>query len=140
MAEGSRPVPFPDLETRPYWEAARAHRLELPKCGQCGRFRFPPKPRCSDCLSKDSRWVEVSGRGTVYTYCVMHDTLVPGIAPPYVVAVVELEEQPGLRLVANILGAAPGDVRIGMAVEVEFQDLNGEIALPQFHPALTASS
>lgn len=135
MTPGTRPLPFPDQESRPYWEAAREHRLSVPRCNQCGSFFFPPRPRCPGCMSKDVAWVDLSGRGTVYTYCVNHDTLVPGIDPPYVVAVVELEEQPGLRVVTNIVDAAPKDVRIGLPVTVTFQDVNGTVTLPQFRPA-----
>jgi uncharacterized OB-fold protein len=80
-------------------------------------------------------WVEMSGRGTVFSYCVMHLPLVAGFAPPYVVADVELEEQTGLRITTNILNCSVKDVRIGMEVTVTFEDREGGVSLPQFEPA-----
>jgi uncharacterized protein len=80
-------------------------------------------------------WVVLSGRGTVFSYCVMHLPLVAGFAPPYLVAEVELEEQPGLRVTTNILNCPIGNVRIGMALTVTFEDREGGISLPQFEPA-----
>ena len=80
-------------------------------------------------------WVELSGRGTVFSYCVMHLPLVAGFAPPYVVAVIELQEQPGLRITTNILNCPIDGVRIGMAVTVTFEDREGGNAVPQFEPA-----
>jgi uncharacterized OB-fold protein len=79
-------------------------------------------------------WVPMSGRGTVFSYCVMHMPLVAGFAPPYVVAEVELEEQPGLRVTTNILHCPIDAVRIGMAVVVTFEDREGGVSLPQFEP------
>jgi uncharacterized OB-fold protein len=80
-------------------------------------------------------WVALSGRGTVFSYCVMHLPLVAGFAPPYLVAEVELEEQPGLRVTTNILNCPIGNVHIDMAVTVAFEDREGGISLPQFEPA-----
>ena len=133
MAETGRPLPVPDLDSTPYWEAAHQHRLVLPRCRGCGRFNFPPQPYlCPHCGAEDLAWTALSGRGTVYTFSVMHDSLVRGLPPPYVVASVELEEQPGLRVVANIPGCSVGEVFIGMPVEVTFEDVDAEISLPQF--------
>ena len=77
----------------------------------------------------------MSGMGTVVSYCVMHLPLVAGFAPPYVVADVELTEQPGLRVTANILNCPIGDVHIGMPVKVTFEDRAAGVSLPQFEPA-----
>ena len=134
MAEPAKPVPFPDMETAPFWAAARDHRLALPQCRECGFIVFPPKSRCPRCLSTNVAWTDMSGRGTVYTFSVMHDTFMRGYDPPYVVAEVELEEQPGLRLTSNILDCAIGDVHIGMPVEVTFEDRTEDVSLPQFRP------
>lgn len=130
-----RPVPVEDADTRPYWEAARQHRLELPRCDDCGKFCFPPRPRCPACLSSALRWSKLSGRGTVYSYSVICVPIVRGLEPPYAVAQIELEEQAGLRLIANILDCDPNDVRIGMPVEVTFEDVEENFTLPQFRPA-----
>ena len=130
-----RPIPQPDLESAPYWEAAKSHKFLMPKCTACGNRFFPPRHFCPKCLSERVEWSAVSGKGTVYTYCVMHDTFVPGIKPPLAVAQIELNDQPGLRITANILECRPEDVRIGMPVEVTFEQVGPGVVLPQFRPA-----
>jgi uncharacterized OB-fold protein len=133
MAEDARPAPLPDGESAPYWAAAKAHKLELPHCATCGRYVFPPRALCPVCLVPPG-WSEVSGRGTVYTFTIMRDSFMKGFEPPYVVAEVELEEQPGLRLVTNIVGCDVGDVHIGQPVEVTFEDRSDTVTVPQFRP------
>ncbi len=130
-----RPLPVPDLDSEPYWKAAREHKLMLPRCRDCGHIEFPPRHYCRNCKSLNLQWTEMSGRGTVYTFSIMRDTLVRGLDPPYVVARVELDEQPGLQLVSNIVGIPVDQVRIGMPVEVTFEDVTDDISLPQFKPA-----
>ncbi len=132
MAE--RPLPVPDLDSAPYWEAAREHRFRLPRCNDCGTIAFPPRATCSKCLAGNMSWTDLTGRGTVYTYCVMHDTLIRGMEPPFVIAQVELEDQPGLRITSNILDCPIENVRIGMPVEVTFEEVNEQVTLPQFKP------
>jgi len=117
----------------PFWEAARQHRLVLQRCDGCGTYQFPPLPVCRTCHATDVAWVDVSGRGTVFTFTVMHDTLIPGLEPPYVVALVAPEEAPAMRITTNILECPVAAVRIGMPVEVCFQEV-GEVTLPQFRP------
>ena len=134
MVEQSKPVQFPDMETEPFWAAAREHKLMLPKCQECGFIIFPPKARCPRCRSTNVQWTELSGKGTVYTFSIMHDTFIRGYEPPYVIAQVELEEQPGLRLNSNILECEVSAVHIGMPVEVTFEDRTEEATLPQFRP------
>ena len=124
--------------TAPYWRAARQHRLDLQRCGGCGRLQHPPGPSCERCHSSELEWSTMSGRGEVYSFTVVHHSVHPVTAGhlPYVVALVELEEGP--RLVANI-GRCPIDqVRIGLPVTVCFDDLGEEITLPQFEPATQA--
>jgi uncharacterized protein len=128
----SKPVPLPDRDSSPYWDAARRHRLMLPKCRACGRLWFPPKPRCPICLSEQMDWTEVSGHGAIYSYCVMGMNLVPGFVLPYVIAVVELDDAPGCRLTANIVDCPAEAVQIGLPVEVVFEDRTAEVTLPQF--------
>ena len=129
-----RPLPVPDIDSAPYWEAAKAHKLQLPRCVACGTYAFPPRANCNKCLSTDMVWTELSGKGTIYTYCVMHDTLVRGMEPPFVIAQVDLDEQPGLRLTSNILACPIEQVEVGMSVEVTFEDVTDEVTLPQFRP------
>ena len=133
----AKPIPIPDLETAPYWDAARRHVLMLPRCNRCRHVLFPPRPECPACLADDVAWVEMSGRGTVYTYCVMRVSLVPGYEAPYVVAQVALEEDPDVRLTANVVECPIEAVQIGMPVEVTFEDRTPEASLPQFRPRRT---
>lgn len=134
MTQPSKPLPFPDMETEAFWAAAREHKLMLPKCQECGFITFPPKSQCPRCQSTRVEWTRMSGKGTVYTFSTMHDTFIRGYEPPYVVAQVELEEQPGLRLNSNILECDVKDVHIGMPVEVTFEERTDEVTLPQFQP------
>jgi len=129
-----RPIPVPDLDTAPYWGAARGHELRLPRCPACSTFVFPPKPRCPRCLTQPLEWVRVSGRGTVRSFVIMRDTFIKHFPPPYSVAEVELEEQPGLVLYTNIIECDVNDVRIGLPVEVTFEDRSPEVSVPQFRP------
>ena len=135
MTTNARPVPVPDPESQPYWDAAARHALELPYCDACARYVFPPRPACTRCLAAPLRWVAVSGRGTVYSFAVMHESYMRGFDPPYLVAQVELDEQPGLRFTTNLIDCEPGGARIGMRVEVAFEDRGEGVAVPQFRPA-----
>lgn len=128
----ARPIPVSDPETAPYWEGAKAHELRLPRCAKCGHYEFPPKPRCSACLADALEWVRVSGRGTVFSFAIMRETFIKAFPPPYVVAQVELEEEPGLILITNIVDTDLTEVRIGQAVEVTFEDRSPEVTIPQF--------
>lgn len=129
-----RPLPAPDALTAPYWDAACAHRFVLPRCEECGRFHFYPRSLCPYCHSPRLAWTQAGGRGTVYSFSVIHRAPSPAFAAdvPYIVATVVLEEGP--HLMTNIVGCAPDNVRIGMPVAVEFLDL-GDEALPVFKPA-----
>jgi len=135
LTEPSRPIPFPDAETAPYWTAAHEHRLTLPQCQDCRHIAFPPKPRCPKCHSPQMVWVPLTGRGTLHSYTVMHDTFVRGLEPPFVIGDVELEDQAGLCIVANLVECAPAGVHIGMPLEVTYEDVTEDITLPQFRPA-----
>ena len=128
-----RPAPSPDGESAPYWAAAKAHRFELPHCAACGLWIFPPRALCPACWTEPT-WRAPSGRGTVYTFTIMRDSFMKGFPPPYVVAQVELEDQAALRMIANIIDCDVSDVRIGMPVEVTFEDRSETVTVPQFRP------
>jgi uncharacterized OB-fold protein len=130
-----RPLPRITPENRPFWEAARRHELRLQRCSGCGRFRYPPSPVCPDCLGESAEWTRVSGRGTVTTWVVFHRLYFPAFAAdlPYNVVQVELAEGP--RLTANLVGVANDRIRIGLPVEVVFDDVTPDVTLPRFRPA-----
>ena len=135
MGDYKKPLPRIDEESRGYWEALVRHELAFQRCGDCGTKRFPPRAVCPACLSSKVEWVRASGRGTVYSFTVTHQNQAPGFreALPYVLAVVQLEEGP--RMMTNVVGCAPDDVRVGMAVAVEYEDVTAEITLAKFKPA-----
>ena len=126
--------PLPDVDdpiTGPFWEACRRHELAIQRERSTGRWIFPPRPH----YAGDTEWTRVSGRGRVFTFVIARPPFLPAFADelPLVLAVVELEEGP--RLVGNVRGCAPEDVRTGMAVEVYFEDLTERVTLPQWRPA-----
>ena len=128
-----RPLPGISDDTRFFWDGARAGKLLIQRCKGCGELRHPPGPVCPSCHSFEWDSVESSGRGTVYSFVVMHYPEVPPFEHPNPIVLVELEE--GTRLISQIVGIAPGDVKIGQAVQVEFNSFNdGELVLPQFRP------
>jgi uncharacterized OB-fold protein len=132
---GPKPRPQPDALTRPYWEAAAAHRLCIMQCADCATFRHPPTEDCPACSSARVVWTELSGSGTIYSFIIDRRNMVPGFDGPYVVAVVTPDEtDDDVRLVSNIIGCAMEDVSIGMPVEVIYEDLDGGVTLPQFTP------
>lgn len=119
---------------RPFWTAGRDGELRFLRCQDCGFWIHPPSPLCPVCLTKNVSYEAVSGKATVATFSVNHQRWMPGLEPPYVVAIVEMPEQDGLRLTTNIVGCAPEDVRIGMAVRVTFEVHDDEVWIPLFEP------
>jgi uncharacterized OB-fold protein len=127
----NRPLPLPDPETAFFWEATARGVLEILRCQKCGTWIHYPKPACWNCSSSDLKPEPVSGRGTVYSYTVTHQD-VPGYTAPFAVAIIELEEQKGLRMVSNVIDVPADDVRIGMPVEVTFEKVADDVTLPMF--------
>lgn len=130
-----KPVPTITPELAPFFSGARRGELMLQCCDGCGLHRFPPRALCSHCLSRESRWVPVSGRGEVFSFNVMHQVYHPGFAAevPYAVVLVKLEEGP--KITTNLVGLAPAEIRIGMPVRVVFEQISDEVTLPKFVPA-----
>src|SRR3954454_338724 len=115
MAE-ERPRPVPIDVTRPFWDGLASDEIRLQRCRRCTSWVFYPRPRCSTCLSDALDWHPVSGRGTVYSYTVARQATHPAFAAevPQLLAIVELDE--GVRMTTTLVGVAPEDVRIGLAV------------------------
>ena len=128
-----RLLPRVDDTNEFFWTAGSDGRLRFLRCRTCGYYVHPPSPICPIDLSKDLAPSAVRGRGTVHTFTVNHQPWIPGYDPPYVIAIVEIEEQPDVRLMTNIVGCAPDDVYVGMPVEVRF-DHHDDVWLPLFGP------
>jgi uncharacterized OB-fold protein len=131
------PMPAANADTEGWWEAAAEHRLVVRTCDECGTRRHPPGPVCPNCRSRLAHWAELRGTGSVYTYTVVRQAFVPSLADrlPYVVVAVELDDAPGIRLVSNLVEADPSELEVGMPVEVVWEDMGPELALPRFRPA-----
>jgi uncharacterized protein len=124
-----------------FWAGAREGRLLIQRCQRCGTFIHLPRPVCRACRSFDLAPAQVSGRGTVYsfteTHRAFHSFFVDRV--PYLLATVELGEQRGLMLLSNLVGVTEPDVRIGMDVLVDFEELSPELTIPVFRPAATVT-
>lgn len=130
-------LPVPDADGAAFWQAAGERRFVVKRCGSCRRAHFYPRPFCPFCWSADVRWEDASGRGVVYTYSVVRRNDLPAFADrvPYVAAIVELEEGP--RVMTNVVGIEPDDVRMEMPVAVDFAaaGIDGTALVPVFRPA-----
>jgi uncharacterized OB-fold protein len=130
----NKPVPAPTRETRLFWEGCKAHELRIQRCGACGHHQFFPRMYCVRCFGDRIEWVKASGRATVLSFTIVRRPVSAAFAAdvPYVVALVTLEEGP--VMMTNIIGCDPESVRIGMAVEADFEDWTEEISIPKFRP------
>jgi uncharacterized OB-fold protein len=126
------PLPAITEDTRPFWDACRRRELVVQRCTACGAFRHPPSPVCWRCRRFEHEWVRSTGRGAVFSHAVVHRAFGADVAVPYVVALVTLDDAPGVRLVTNLVDVAPDDVRIGMPVEVVFDDVSADVTVPRF--------
>jgi uncharacterized OB-fold protein len=147
--EGDEPfaglLPAPDADSEPFWTGCAAGELRVQRCGACGRRRMPPRPMCPWCASRDLVWEATSGRGRVWSWVVAHPPLLAFYAEqsPYNVVVVELDEDPSIRFVGNVVddpGAPldavdPASIAIGQAVEVCFSAPVEGIVLPRWRRA-----
>lgn len=134
MFQLEKPLPLANEDSQEYWEGCRQGELRIQKCRGCGHFRFPPSVLCPRCLSTDFAWEKSSGRGTVYTFIVVHRPQHPAFYEdvPYNVAIIELDEGP--RLHSRIVGCANEEIAIGMPVEVVFEKKNDDVTMPYFRP------
>lgn len=136
-----RLAPSPTPESRAFWTGGGDGDLLIARCHGCGRFFHPPGPACWRCRSTDVAPEKVSGRATVAAFTVDRQPWIPGFEPPYIVAMVELAEEPDVRLITNVVDVEPDDIRIGLDVEVFFEDwtaLSGQedtrVWIPLFRP------
>jgi uncharacterized protein len=130
-----RPRPALTQDNAFWFEGARAHQLLIQHCTSCGTLRHPPLPACGTCRSFEWDTVRASGRGTIYSFVVVHYPQVPSFDYPLAIGLIELEE--GTRVVANIEGIERDALRIGLPVEATFVDYDDELSLPVFGPAPT---
>lgn len=126
--------PLPDITplTQPFWDGLRAHRLVLQCCQACHTVRHYPRPVCERCYAMDSLWVEASGRGTIHSWTVNHHPFHFAFKreSPFVTVTVDLEE--GVRMQAPLRDAAAADLKLGLAVQLVYEDVTPALTLPAF--------
>jgi uncharacterized OB-fold protein len=135
---------LPDLEgedSAPFWAGTARNELLVQACGACGRWRFPPRPMCPHCRSTETTWERASGAAKIWSFVVPHPPLLPAYAAlaPYNVIVVELDEDPTIRMVGNLLESPDGQIneidptsiQIGEPVRVVFQVVD-DVTLPRW--------
>ena len=136
--EPNRPLPQPITpEAKPYWDGLKERKLRLPKCQDCGQTFFYPRVLCPRCQSRRIGWTEASGKGRLHAFGIAHQAFNRAfkVAPPYVLALIELEEGP--RMMSNLINvqADPNVVKCDMPVEVVFTEVADGVTLPLFQPA-----
>ena len=136
MSTFFRPLPALEPRTAAFWRACRAGRLEFTRCVPCQYYIHPSRPICPKCRGRNLDVGTVSGRARLHSFTINHQRWYPGQEVPYVIGLVELIEQPGLRLMTNVINCPIERIEIGMALRVHFEPLSEEVALPLFEPEL----
>ncbi len=126
--------PRPNPETAVYWDACRKHQLMIQRCKNCNHYQFYPRIICTDCMSQEVEWIKASGKGRILSFTIVRRPVSKAYADevPYVVALIKLEEGP--TMMSNIVECDVDEVKIGMQVEVLFEDWSEEISIPKFCP------
>ena len=129
-----KPIPKPDEVTKPFWDAANEKRLVAQFCDQCNRYQHPPESSCARCRSESLQFRQLSGKGKIYSWQVMHDNRVRLMQEyvPFIIAIVECDESENVYHLTNLPGSAPGQFEIGDPVAVEFEEIRPGIFIPQF--------
>ena len=126
------PLPVPNADNAGFWEGCRNHELRIQRCRACDALRHPPRPMCPQCTHMEYEWMRVSGRGTIYSFTIVHGPTLPAFQAraPHNVVVIQLDEGP--YIVSNVVDCAAEQIRIGAPVEVVFEDIDQGITLPKF--------
>lgn len=129
-------LPFLRGEERKWFDAAREQRLLYQQCADCGAIPSYPRAICPACWSPTLDEKSSRGRGTVYSFTVQYRPGAPAFAEdvPYTLVLVDLEE--GFRMLADLRGADPETVAIGLPVEIFFDQIDAETVLPRFRPSI----
>jgi uncharacterized OB-fold protein len=131
----NRPLPTVIEDSAEFWKSAKERRLKLQRCDECGYWRYYPSPVCHSCGSFAYQWTPISGRGTIWTYTVLHrargNTFQDDV--PLALALVELEE--GAIIMSNVVDCQPEDLAIGRPVTIDYGDIDDDVTLPLFRLA-----
>ncbi|RZL86561.1 MAG: Zn-ribbon domain-containing OB-fold protein [Variovorax sp.] len=137
-----KPLPAITDLTRPFWTAAKNGRLVLQKCERCATFNFHPKPWCIECGSRELAWTDAKPFGVVYSHTVSYSVAMNSPAweaeLPVVLCLIDLDD--GARMYGQVTDCKPADIRVGMRVEVHFEDISDEAGIPKFRPVPATSA
>jgi len=125
----------PDEFTKPYWDAANEDRLVIHNCKSCDKMQHPPAPACKQCGSSDNmEWKQVSGRGKIQMYGVIHDSPLRTLQvdQPFNLAVITLDDDPGIQAYSHLPGVPVDEVTLGASVEVMFEVLSNGQKVPEW--------
>jgi len=114
----------------PFWQGCQSGELRYQRCAACGLANFPPTEHCRQCLSAELGWTNSGGVGEIYSWTVVYRPVTPEFEPPYAPAIITLDE--GYQMLTNVVGVAPGDLAIGMRVQVHFHVVGPDLTLPYF--------
>lgn len=128
-------VPTPSIDSQPYWDGLKEHKLKLQKCANCGKVRHYPRPVCDSCWSMEVDWIEASGKGTVHSWTVSYHAFLPAYKKELPIILVTVDLAEGVRMNSQLKGAKPEDLKLGMPVEVIYEDATDTLTLPMFRPA-----
>jgi uncharacterized OB-fold protein len=120
-----KPSPVPDELSKPFWDACNEERLVIQNCTDCDRMQHPPQPKCVSCGSADHlEWRAMSGRGRITGYCVQHDSRIVSLKEeqPFNLVIIELEDDPDIKMFSHLPGTPVGEVPVGANVQVEFEE------------------
>lgn len=136
--EYQKPIPLKNQDNSPYWDAADRHELALQICNSCLDFAHPAGPSCAKCGSTDVSWKNLGSevKATIYSYIISHRPFLPGFQDdlPTIIAQAELENVPEVKIMCNVLECKPENIQIGMPVQMIWQDISEDRALPQWKP------
>jgi uncharacterized OB-fold protein len=135
MLANNAPLPVLTPETEPFWTGGKRGELMICRCQACARYIHPPSPVCPHCRALEVVPQPVSGRARIASFTINHQKWLPDMRVPFAIAVVELAEQPDIRLTTNIVNTGMDDIRIGQKVQVLFEQ-HGDVWLPLFEPEL----
>lgn len=134
----NRPLPQVALDyqdSEPFWASSRAHALELQRCDDCGRFRYYPGTVCHYCGSDRYTWAPISGRGTVYSYTVLERAKGNPFEEDLPIAIVLVTLEEGPVMLSDLVDYEDDDLRIGLPVTIDYDEIDDEYTLPLFRPA-----
>lgn len=132
MSDYLKPLPKIDELNQAHWLGAQQGRLMIQQCKICNTYRYPFKKMCTDCYSTEVDWKQVSGKGSIWSWCIFHRPYFKGFETemPYNVVLVKLDE--GIFIYSNLVGEFKKELHIGMRVKAYFDEVTPEVSLVKF--------